>query len=222
MLKEIVNAFRKKDVVNELTGRFAEMLGASHWMFDQACSCLMGQTRTEEISESLYARDRDINRIEREIRERILTHLSVGNESDLAPCLALMSLVKDAERIGDYCKNIYEVSKFSKATFTHREFAEPLDEIRGKISGLFEPVREAFLAQDTARAKRLRDEAHDLSLRCDMIVQQLLQVDADFPSAEAVAYVLLARHYKRVEAHLWNIATGVISPIPMLDFQKTK
>jgi phosphate transport system protein len=102
MLKEIVNAFRKKDVVHELTSRLAEMLGASHWMFDQACSCLMGQTQTDEVSEALYARDRDINRIEREIRERIVTHLSVGNESDLAPCLALMSLVKDAERIGDY------------------------------------------------------------------------------------------------------------------------
>jgi phosphate uptake regulator len=33
-----------------------------------------------------------------------------------------------------------------------------------------------------------------------------------------VAYVLLARHYKRVAAHLSNIATSVVSPVPLLDF----
>jgi phosphate uptake regulator len=35
---------------------------------------------------------------------------------------------------------------------------------------------------------------------------------------EAVAYVLLSRFYKRVSAHLANIATSVVSPVPMLDY----
>ncbi len=220
MLKEILRAFAKKDVVTELTRQLANMLSAAHWMFDQACGCLMGRERVENIADALYGRDREINKIEREIRERIMTHLSVGNESDLAPCLALMSLVKDAERIGDYCKNIFEVSKFSHSEFIHKEFAEPLDEIRSDISSLFDPVAQALANQDVAQAKQVRQKAHDISSRCDMIVQQLLQVQGTFAPAEAVAYVLLARHYKRVEAHLWNLATGVISPIPMLDFQK--
>jgi phosphate uptake regulator len=222
LIKEILKAFARKNVVSELTGQLAQMLRAAHWMFDQACGCLMGRERVENISDALYAKDREINRLEREIRERIVTHLSVGNESDLAPCLALMSLVKDAERIGDYCKNIFEVSKFSRSDFAHKEFSEPLDEIRSEISQLFEPVAQALTDQDSSSAKRIRQRAHDLSSRCDMIVQQLLQVKGDFAADEAVAYVLLARHYKRVEAHLWNLATGVISPIPMLDFEKKR
>jgi phosphate uptake regulator len=35
----------------------------------------------------------------------------------VAACLALMSVAKDAERIGDYCKNVFEVGQFYKEDF---------------------------------------------------------------------------------------------------------
>ena len=222
MLKQIIQAFRRKDVVKELSVRIGEMLDAAHWMFDRASEVVMAKVEGSAVAESLYARDREINRIEQEIRERIMTHLSVGNDADLVPCLALMSLVKDAERIGDYCKNIFEVGKFRKAPFRHQEFAQPIDEIRTSIADLFEPVKQAFLKTDADAAKKIRDKARDLSARCDMIVQQLLNIDDSFTGSEAVAYVLLTRHYKRVEAHLSNIATSIITPLPLLDFQKRK
>jgi phosphate uptake regulator len=220
MLKEIIQAFRREDVVHELAAQIAEMIDAAHWMFDRACEALLGKTDPDAIADALYAKDREINRLEQQIRERIMTHLSVGNAADLAPCLVLMSLVKDAERIGDYCKNIFEVGKFRRARFEHQEFAQPLDEIRQQIADLFNPVKQAFIESDSKKAKQLRDKAHELSARCDMIVQQLLHVEDDFSASEAVTYVLLARHYKRVEAHLSNIATGIISPVPLLDFRK--
>ena len=38
---------------------------------------------------------------------------------------------------------------------------------------------------------------------------------------EAVAYVLLARFYKQVAAHLGNIASSVVSPVPLMDYGGT-
>ncbi|MFP4355019.1 MAG: phosphate signaling complex PhoU family protein [Phycisphaerae bacterium] len=220
MLKQIFQAFARKDVVHDLSAQIGEMIDAAHWMFDRASEALLGKVKVDEISDQLYAKDREINHLEQKIREQIMTHLTVGHEGDLAPCLVLMSLVKDAERIGDYCKNIFEVGKFRAAEFKHQEFAQPLDDIRQKIADLFEPVKQALIHSDAKAAKSLRDTARELSNKCDMIVQQLLRLEGEFPASEAVMYSLLARHYKRVEAHLSNIVIGIISPVPLLDFLK--
>ena len=218
MLKEIIKAFRHKNVISELSVQVGEMLEAGRWMFEQASDVLMRKAEWHATCDSLYTRDRQINEIEQGIRERIVTHLSVGNQADLGPCLALMNVVKDAERIGDYCKNIFEVGRFYRGSFSHRPFAEPLDDIRQKIISLFEPIRQAFIEVDSDKAERILQETNIVVKQCDLIVQQLLVLDDSFDASEAVAYALLARHYKRVEAHLSNIALSVISPVPFLDF----
>lgn len=220
MLKEIFNAFRQNDVIRDLSVRLGEMLVAGQWMFTQAVEALTRKVDWQEVSEHLYQRDKEINRLEQEIRQRIVTHLAVGgNEADLAPCLILMSVVKDAERIGDYCKNIFEVARFYPKSFEHTEFSVPLDDIRHKLQALFDPAREAFLKGDDSIAEPVVKEASTLSKQCDLITQQLLNMGQSFPPDEAVAYVLLSRHYKRVAGHLANIALSVGSTVPQLDFR---
>ncbi len=129
-----------------------------------------------------------------------------------------MSVVKDAERIGDYCKNIFEVGKFYRGSFPHREYHDPLGQIRDTLQESFAPTKKAFLDEDTQPAKEIVQKLEALGKNCDMIIQQLLCTTGDIPAGEAVAYVLLARHYKRISSHLSNIATSVISPVPLLDF----
>jgi len=218
MLREIINAFRHKDVTNELHAKIGQMLDASAWMFEQACDVLMRKADAETVRDPLYERDRQVNHIEQAIREQIVTHLSVGNQGDLAPCLVHMSVVKDAERIGDYCKNIFEVGKFYRGSFTHRAFSEPLEQIRHEITGLFEPAKQAFVNTDEGAAREVIDRSGAILNQCDLLIQQLLSLEGGLPASEAVAYVLLARHYKRVNSHLSNIATSVLSPIPLLDY----
>ncbi len=38
------------------------------------------------------------------------------------------------------------------------------------------------------------------------------------PTDEAVSYGMLARHMKRIAAHLSNIASSVVTPVENLDF----
>jgi len=220
MWKEIIKAFKQEDVVAGMSTQIGEMLDAGKWMFEQASDVLMRRAESSDLSDPLYEKDQQINRIEQSIRERIVTHLSVAqDQADLAPCLVLMSVVKDAERIGDYCKNIFEVGKYYRGPYEHREYGQPLEEIREAIADLFEPAKQCFLESDRSVAKKLLRTTAGMGKQCDVIITQLLSVGDGLPANEAVAYVLLARHYKRVEAHLSNIATSVRSPIPLLDYR---
>jgi len=219
MLREILKALRGTDALTEMIGQFGQMLQAGEWMFHQASDVLMRQVDWAAAAEGLYARDRQINEIERTIRKQILTHLSVGNTEDLSGCLVLMSVVKDAERIGDYCKNIFEIGKFYRREFTHAEYAEPLDRIRSDLAPLFSQAETAFAEADAELARKTLDEAGRIGRRCNEIIQKLLTTADEMLPDEAVAYVLMARFYKRVAAHLANIATSVLSPVPMLDYR---
>lgn len=218
MLKEILNALKGKDTLGEMFTEIGKMLQAGQWMFGQASEVLMRKVDWEGISESLYERDREINHIEQSVRERILTHLSMGNQSDLAACLIIMSVVKDAERIGDYCKNLFEVGKFYRREYSHAQYARPMEDIRTAVDPLFAKTEKAFLEADRGLARRVIDTAGSLRHTCDLLVQQLLVGSDDLAPDEAVAYVLLARFYKRVAAHLGNIASGVVSPVSTIDY----
>jgi phosphate uptake regulator len=218
MLKEVLNLFRRKDVVQDLTGQIGRMIELGQWMFQRVGSVFNQTADWESVKDELYTKDQEINTLEQSIRERVVAHLSVDNRVDLGPCLVLMSVVKDAERIGDYCKNIYEVGSFFDHDYTHGEFTRPLKEIREEIDGLFPAVLQAIGGDDKADARNVTSSAQSIGQRCEMLVHQLLGLRGDFPADEAVAYVLLARHYKRVAAHLSNIATSVVSPVPLLDF----
>jgi len=222
MLKEILNALRGTDALAEMIDQIAQMLQTGQWMFDQASEVLMREADWTKASDQLYEKDRKINELEQRVRERIVTHLTVGHQADLSACLVLMSIVKDAERIGDYCKNIFEVAKFYKSEYSRKEYATPLEEIRGDVRPLFDVAQKALTTADRDTAYRTLENSRDITKRCDQIIRQLLSVHDQIPPDEAVAYVLLARFYKRVTAHLANIASSVVSPVPMIDFRKPK
>lgn len=222
MFKEIIDAFRARDVVQEMTQKIGKMLDDGKWMMEQVSDVLLRKVDWNSVSDRLYKKDKQINAVEREIREQIITHLSlaVPGQANVIPCLVLLSAVKDAERIGDYCKNIFEVGKFYRDPYRHREFIEPLEEIRRTLLDLFDPTRDAFVNNDEDAADEIIKQTRDIAKRCDFIIQQLLSMQGDFDADEAVAYVLLARHYKRVTVHIGNIATSVVSTVPLLDFRQ--
>jgi len=218
MFKEILKALRGGDALTEMIALFGQMLDAGAWMFDKASEVLLRTVDWASIADELYARDRRVNEIERKIRERIVTHLSLGHQGDLSTCLVLMSVVKDAERIGDYCKNIFEIGKFYKSDYSRQEYYQPLEEVRVALRPLFEDARLAFTQAERKRAKKVLDAVGGLRPKCDTIIRQLLSVHDKLAPDEAVAYVLMARFFKRVAAHLANISTSVVSPVPMLDY----
>ena len=221
MLKEILHALKGTDPLAEMIEQFASMLDAGKWMFERASEALLSQADPGELSDELYERDRQINAFEQSVREKIVTHLALGHQSDLSACLILMSVGKDAERIGDYAKNIFEIGRFYRREFDHPEYSRPLAAICDDLLPMFDDVRKAFVEAHSDTARTVLETAGQATRKCDLLVQQLLTVRGTMPADEAVAYVLMARFYKRVAAHLGNIATSVVSPLPMLDYRPT-
>jgi len=220
MFRQLFSALKSGDVLDRAFSEFAEMLDHAEWMFIRANDVLNHRADAEEVRDSIYRRDQSINELTKSIRRKIVRHLTINPGSDIAASLALMSVAKDAERIGDYCKNVFEVGRFYTEEFTIQKYQEPLEAIRGDVEKLFHDVRGCWRESDGKGAKNAIKSADAIQARCEEIIEQLLTDRASIQTHEAVGYSLLARHYKRVTAHLANICTAVLGRIEDLDFRR--
>ncbi len=218
MLRELLAAWRKRDSLVQMFEEFDQMLEHTHWMFDQAVGVFFSRIDWQAVQEPLYQRDQEVNRLEQSIRAEIVKHLAFRRDANLSACLVLMSVVKDAERIGDYCKNVFEVGKFYEREFTSRRYLEPLEQVRAETEQLFRTTQKAFGQSDVDQAREVQAAFGRLGKKCDHLVRDLLRERNSLPTDEAVAYGLLARHLKRIGAHLSNIATAVVAPVHRLDY----
>ncbi|HAC09865.1 MAG TPA: PhoU family transcriptional regulator, partial [Phycisphaerales bacterium] len=167
-----------------------------------------------------FTRDQDINRLLRSLRGNIVTHLSVNRNADIAACLALMSIAKDAERIGDYCKNLYEVTEHGGLGQTPSVYEDRIRTIPDDIENIFELVRTAFRESDTKQAKVAIKAADAVRAACEKLALELLDDRSTISTQEAVACSMQTRYFKRIASHLANIATAVFGRIEDLDFRK--
>ena len=219
MFKQLFSALKSGDAVDEAIAQLGEMIEHAEWMFLRANRVLRREVAADEVRDLIRSRDKSINDLLRSIRGLIVRHLTINPGVDAAACLALMSVAKDAERIGDYCKNLLEVGRFYKEDFQVPRYHEPLEAVRGRVEGLFGNVRTAFLESDTKAAKAVLKVADAIGDDCDQIIEKLLGDEASSQIHEVVAYALLARHYKRVSSHLSNVATAVLGKVEELDFR---
>ncbi len=219
MFKQLLSALKSGDELDQAFSQLSEMLDHAHWMFVRANEVLNRQAKADDVGESILRRDKSINELLRSIRRKIVRHLTVNRGGNVAAALALMSVAKDAERIGDYCKNVFEVGRFYKEDFHVAKYHEPLQAVCDRVEDLFETVRQAFRESDASLAKTALKAADEIGDDCDRVIEDLLGDTASIETHEAVAYSLLARHYKRVSSHLANISTAVLGRVEDLDFR---
>ncbi|MCK4872750.1 MAG: hypothetical protein KAS72_08510 [Phycisphaerales bacterium] len=222
MFRQLFTALRSVKHIDADFAKLEQMLEHTHWMFDQAVAVLERAVDAASVQDALYERDIKVNKLEREIRGDLVRHLSINPGKDVAACLTLMSIAKDAERIGDYCKGVFEVGRFFTQPFEVEAYQAPVDQLRAEVSGLFDTTRRLFSESDRSRARETLRIIADIKKRCDRINTQLLRESDSLGTPEAVAYSLLARHFKRVAAHLGNICTAVFSDVERLDFMPKK
>ncbi len=219
MFKQLFSVFKTEAELDQAFSDFDEMLDHAQWMFLRANSVLQRTTAAEDVKDSIFTRDKSINDLLRSIRRKIVRHLTINPGSDVAASLVLMSVAKDAERIGDYCKNVFEVGQFYKDDFHIARYHEPLEAARTRVEELFDTVRRGFRESDPEQAKVALKAADEIGDSCDAVIEQLLGDEQSIQTHEAVAYSLLARHYKRVSSHLANVSTAVLGKVEELDFR---
>jgi len=220
MFRELLDAWRNTDPLKDMYAKLLEMLETGQWMFDRCWEAAKQGKVEAAVKEDVYRRDIEVNRAERAIRRRIVEHLTMQPGVDVATCLVLMSVVKDAERIGDYCKNVLEAAELEAAPLTGCAFYDSCARVYNDVRSLFEKTRRALAESDVTLGHEVIEEERGIVACCDTIVERLAA--DDLPSRKGVPWALVARHLKRIAAHLGNMASGLVMPLHKLDYYDEK
>ncbi len=201
--------------VLDVEATLVRMLMDGRDVFDTATEALFGGGKSKETKQELRSTDHDINVAQQDVRRELMIHASVQETVDLPLVLAYMSTVKDAERIGDYAKNVYDLVRYG-ADFSTAPDREELAAYRDRVSHLIGEAAEAFAAKDTVRAQELIDKADGFLDDYDRQVKAAYQWEG--APSDAVSRALYFRFLKRITAHVMNFLTSLVMPVDRLDY----
>lgn len=187
------------------------MLDSGKHMFAAAT----GQLLDNEILESdLAALDQEINQREQDLRRAVLEHLNVDPNQELVFSLKLISIVHEAERIGDLAKTLSHT-----ASLAHKPrlgpLVEPLREARNSILSMFDQARASFVEGNEAAARQMIRQHEQTKASLTQFLQELADNDTITPN-EGVVYAMASRMMSRVSSHLSNIASTVACPFDQI------
>jgi phosphate uptake regulator len=201
--------------LDNVEAQLVQMLVDGRDVYEAAMSTVLGSHTPKEVKKKVKGADRDINQMQQEVRRELVVHASVHGFANLPSTLTYMSVVKDAERVGDYAKNIYDLAKYG-ADFRGAADQDELEHYRDVVSQLIQDAADVFSARDTAAAQKLIDKADGFLDEYDDHVKAAFHFEG--PSSESVPRALYYRYLKRITAHLMNMMTALVMPIDRLDY----
>lgn len=206
MFKRLFEPESKSRLIQAAFQDFSSMLNRSSEMLDLAVKILLDN---EPLSVDLDEMDDIVDEGERMVRRTILQHLSVNPTQDLVASLVLVSIVQDAERIGDFARGLGELVSLSNKPREGR-FRDELKAIVAELEPRFKTCEEAFREDDPQKASDVLRKHLELKRRLMEVTEQVAK--SDLPADLAVVYASAARMLRRISAHLSNIASSVIQP----------
>ena len=217
MLKELLSLFRSDNAIPRMGEDFSQMLDLSRGLTIQAGRILFEEASEGDDRREISKSDVKINKLERKIRKQVIARLTLARDAGAVPyCLLLMSIVKDAERIGDYAKNLAEVHHGGGGSIPDDGNGAELREIRGIVEATFGAVNNVFATSDSEAALGLIQEGRRMNRRCDELIKVV--AGSSYGAATTTSMVLGTRYYKRIGSHLLNILSGVVMPLHKLDY----
>lgn len=210
--------FRDADQMETAEEQLIAMLASCQDTFDLASGAVFGEMDVEEAGNQLGTIDHDLNKTERAIRREMLIHGTVrGAEVDHGLMLAYMAVAKDIERIGDYCKNIWNLAQMG-VDLSKGDDVQETTSHRKRVASLLRESLEAFRSQDTEKVHALIQGIDEDTTHYDTHIVEF--VNSDLPGREAAPRALWYRYLKRISAHLSNVLTSVVMPVDRIDFYK--
>jgi phosphate uptake regulator len=198
-------------LVEEATEEIRAMVRTGRHMFAAASAHLL---ENEVLEDDLSVMDDKINTGEQRIRRTVFEHLSLHPEQDLIFSLKLVSIVHEAERIGDLAKSIAKVSALAQSPRMGPR-VQPLRGFRDDVMDMFVRLDEGFFNGNEQESRKILETHLHLKAHVAKYITELAQ-DPDLSGNEGVVYALSARMLNRVSAHIANIASTVVSPLDQI------
>jgi len=219
-MKVLLDIFKSVDLLQQAFDESVEMLETDLKMFVASRNSLR-KSETGEIKIDIRAEDAKINQYERDVRRKVLVHMTTTESKDIVFGLILVSIVIDIERIGDYTKNIMDLAISHTAKLAAGEFEEKVTILENNISKRFRDLIEAFKESSIEKARNVMRNHKEQTDGCEAITKELIVKNhTSLPCCDAVTLALYLRFLKRVSSHLTNIASGIVNPFDRIGFME--
>lgn len=222
MFKKWLSIFRKDTLMDRAYRRSFIMLDLTREMFLKSRESLRNR-EDSEVDINIRDRDLEVNSYEREVRRNVFNHLVVSGPEMLPSGLALVSIIIDIERIGDYAKNMVELALEHPGKLHGGILEEQLKHIEEAVEDNFIKTRECFEAGEKESALILLEKYSWVNQSCDdCLIALVREKDKNIKPGDAAALALYSRQLKRINSHLRNITTSVVNPFDRIGFSPKK
>ena len=219
MLKEFFNLLKSDSLFEQALNDCHEMLEIVREMFNSSTNSLRSP-KTEENPLNIYEMDKKINHFERDVRRKIMTHLTVNPQQDLSSGLVLVSVVIDIERMGDYTKNIYDLAVKYPEKLSTGKYEDAISKMENDAKEYLNQTIDAFKNQDIELGRKLMEEYKtDISAVSNEIVNEVVASrDSELSAGQASALCLYIRYLKRISAHSRNLVSSIVNPFERIGY----
>jgi len=221
MWKGLIHFWKSDNLLKQALDQSFEMLDIDYEMFQAAVKSL--RHTDMGVDDATRAKDKIVNKYEREVRRKVITHLSVSGTSDLPAGLVLTTIIIDIERIGDYIKNILDLASLHVPKLQVGNLIDQLVHVEESVDDMFAKSITCFKKSDEALALKLMAETRTIGKTCDEMIEKLIKDEhPSLAPGDAVAMALYLRYLKRINAHLRNITSSIVNPFDRIGFKYKK
>jgi len=203
--------WNRKDLLKQSLDLIDEMFDTNREMFIMAVDALEHKT---PVREKIVKKDQIINQNEIQVRKKVLEHLAFSSEQEVTSSLVILGTSKDLERIGDFSKNIADITE----QISKKHNLEKIQFIKYKkdIIKMFDLTKKAFMEDDETTAKEVMKMRLSLSKEFNDKVAEM--INQENVTSQTIVTILLMRYLKRFSSHLGNIASTVVNPFQLVGF----
>lgn len=213
MFGDVWKFWRKETLIDKAEEEVERMLVIAKDMFHIAMGILLDM---KESQTDLYKMDRGLNKIQMDVRRKILEHLSINPAMDITASLILITIVVDIERLGDYSKNLVDLTHKTNRVLKDGYFNE-IRKLRQETEPLFEKTVEVIKEKNADEAREEMQHCTELAKRCEGLLDNLFS--DSLTVQDAILATLLLRYLKRIASHLKNVASSVINPFARIGYK---
>ncbi|MBN2289892.1 MAG: hypothetical protein JXQ83_11210 [Candidatus Glassbacteria bacterium] len=221
MFKSVFKWLRAENLLVQSKELLLEMLKDDLGMFEDSVKCLW---KDEGISiEEIRERDRAINRHVRDVRKKILTHLAFSGTAGLDTSLVILNIVRDIERIGDHTKDITYLATNYTVKFSPGGFEKELKDFERTVRDRIASLQEIVEGEESVKARSLAATHSQVDTTYRSMLDRLIsEEETGLTKGQSVMLALYLRYLRRIEGHIFNIASADINPFHRIGFKVKK
>ena len=222
IFKDILAIWKSDNLLSQAWEDSLRMLSLSNDIFVQSIQYFNSGENIDAVK-ALKKEDQSINDYYQLVRRKVITHYSIDKPPiDTSGGLTLINMVVDIERIGDYCKNISDLTLMREGPMNFGELSNEIKSIEEEVESRFTKTIKAIQDQDEALADELLKSYKKMITKVsDDIVKNVASGKIQFnDSSQGASIVLYARYLKRIGAHLKNITSTIVNPYDRIGYNQ--